>query len=92
LSSTTVPGQAGGHDLVPRQEAIRPLKQNPEHIERARADFDRSQRAIFSPPEQAAPVETELFEQKTIARGELCHASASLIPELYNILAQFRTF
>jgi len=66
LSSTTVSG------LVPRDEIPRPLDQHSEHVERARADCQRSKNAAFILPEQAAaaPVEAKAVEQENVARGE----------------------
>jgi hypothetical protein len=58
----------GGHNLVPREEISRSLKQDAEHIERTRADFDRRQSGIFIPAEQAAPVQTEPLEQENVGR------------------------
>jgi hypothetical protein len=58
----------GGDNLVPREEIARPTEQHTEHVESARADFDRNRSGTFIPPAQAAPVETELLEQENVGR------------------------
>jgi hypothetical protein len=71
------PRPDGNHDLVLRDQIPLPLDQHAEHVERARADRHRHENTTFTPPEQAAPVETETPEQENVGRGECVHASAS---------------
>jgi hypothetical protein len=67
----------GGDDLVSRDEIARPTEQHAEHVERARADFDRNRTGTVIPPKQAVPVETERLEQENVGREGRFQASAS---------------
>ena len=87
------PRPGGGHDLVPQEELARPPQQHPQHLERTRADFDPRQRGIFTPTEQAAPVQPEPLEQENVGRAKRFHAPAlPCVSEFDNVLAQFSTF
>jgi hypothetical protein len=58
------------NDLVLRDEFARSLDQNPKYFLGARADLQRDQATALFSPEQAAPVETEMLEQKDVGRAE----------------------
>jgi hypothetical protein len=82
-------GPDGGDDLASRYEIARPTEQHAEHVERARADFDRNRSGTLIPPKQTVPVETELLEQEDVGREGRFQASASpRVSEFEKILAE----